>query len=236
MRIINICLKCILKVQLLLILLTSYSISLPLFAGDTAYISDQCTIYIRSGPSTRNKIVRALRSGDTVTVLNIDDASGYTQIQSTKGDQGWVLARQLMDQPSDRERIIQVQAEVTKLTNQNQSLQDEISKMAETLKGQINSNNVIAGKNKQLASKLSHITQTAANALGMADRLKSLGVEEQELRRQVKRLEQENTSLSDSTTMYWFIIGGCTLLFGILLGLILPRFRIQRKESFDSFY
>ena len=44
----------------------------PLYALDTGYITDEFEVTMRSGTSTSNSIVRMLRSGEAVTVLEED--------------------------------------------------------------------------------------------------------------------------------------------------------------------
>ena len=48
---------------------------LPATAADVKYITDEFEVTMRSGTSTANSIVRLLRSGEPVTVLEADLAS-----------------------------------------------------------------------------------------------------------------------------------------------------------------
>ena len=44
----------------------------------------------------------------------------------------------------------------------------------------------------------------------------------------------ENNALKDNSTRSWFLIGAAVLFSGIILGLILPRLRIRKKDSWGS--
>jgi SH3 domain protein len=48
-------------------------------------------------------------------------------------------------------------------------------------------------------------------------------------------LEQENRQLTGQTTRYWFMTGALVLVFGIILGIWLPRIRWQRRSGYDRF-
>ena len=57
--------------------------------GQTRYVSDQLEVTLRTGPSTRNAIVRILTSGAQVEVLESDAESGYSRVQAGQSE-GWV--------------------------------------------------------------------------------------------------------------------------------------------------
>jgi SH3 domain protein len=48
---------------------------------------------------------------------------------------------------------------------------------------------------------------------------------------QVENLKQENRELRNETNQRWFLIGGGVIIVGIILGLILPHLRFQRRKS-----
>ena len=56
----------------------------PLYALDTGYITDEFEVTMRSGTSTSNSIVRMLRSGEAVTVLEEDSATQYSLVEDRK--------------------------------------------------------------------------------------------------------------------------------------------------------
>ena len=52
---------------------------------------------------------------------------------------------------------------------------------------------------------------------------------------QVSILEEENRQLTAQSNRTWFLTGAGVLFGGVLLGLILPRIRWQRRSRYDSF-
>ena len=51
------------------------------------------------------------------------------------------------------------------------------------------------------------------------------------LTRERENLKQENRDLSNRTTQNWFLIGAGVIIAGIVLGLILPHLRFQRRKT-----
>ena len=65
--------------------------------AETRYVSDTLEITMRSGKGTNFGITRMLRSGTPVEVLEVDKKSGYTQVRTKSGKEGWVLSRFLIN-------------------------------------------------------------------------------------------------------------------------------------------
>jgi len=88
-----------------LLVLVYLCASNPLYAQGTEYITDVFEVTMRSGTSTSNSIVRMLRSGEAVTVLEEDPVSKYKLVETGDGKQGYVLSRFLMKQPAAKQRL-----------------------------------------------------------------------------------------------------------------------------------
>lgn len=204
-------------------------------AEEKKYITDQCKISVRSGQSTKHKILRLLKSGTEVTVLSMDLESGYANVKMANNSEGWVLARQLMTMPSARDQIIRIKKNIETYQNQEVELRELIDQLKARIDVLSTEKKVKLEENTKLNNELDQIRQTAASALSMAKRLKEIQQHEDTMNINLQKLTQENKMLSDSTTMTWFIIGAVTLGFGFFAGLILPRINFSRKSGWDSF-
>ena len=87
----------------------------------------------------------------------------------------------------------------------------------------------------ELESELAEIRRTAADVLAINRQNKNLREQLAAEEIRVATLEQENRALTTQTTRYWFMAGALVLLFGILLGIWLPRIRWQRRSRYDRF-
>jgi len=61
--------------------------------AENRWVTDEFEVMMRSGTSTRQSIVRQLKSGTQLEMLEVDAESGYTKVRTASGSEGWVLSR-----------------------------------------------------------------------------------------------------------------------------------------------
>ena len=83
--------------------------------GETRYVTDQFEITMRTGPSTDNAIVRMLDTGATLELISSDRESGYSEVRTSGGTQGFVLTRYLVRNPVARAQLATLQERVAAL-------------------------------------------------------------------------------------------------------------------------
>lgn len=204
-------------------------------AAQSAWVSDEFEITLRSGPSTSNAIQLMVDSGTRLEVLEADAESGYTRVRTQGGTEGWVLSRYLMSEPSAREQLESLTSQLTNANSRGSSLNSQLS----AIRGEYDSANQriaeLEREKSAVEDELAEIKRTAANALSISDQNKSLMEQLTAAQIRADTLEQENRELSSQTTRYWFMAGALVLLIGILLGIWLPRIQWQRRSRYDRF-
>jgi len=90
-------------------------------------------------------------------------------------------------------------------------------------------------KNAELDSSLAKIRRTAANTLAIYSENDQLKGRITQLETELSQVKKENSAFKDESQRNWFMVGAGVLFGGILLGLILPRLRFRKKNSWDSF-
>ena len=215
------------KTLLALVLLMSCGI----VQAQSRYVTDQFQITLRSGESSGHKILRMLPSGEKLTLLSSNSENGYSKVRAADGKVGFVLTRQLMDVPSARDRLTkaeqrlkELQEEPGRLSSKLARLQDEFEK----LQGKYNS---LSEQKQELDKELEGIRRTASNAIRISNERNDLRKMVAQQTHQVENLKQENRELRNETNQRWFLIGGGVIIVGIILGLILPHLRFQRRKS-----
>ncbi len=200
-----------------------------------AWVTDQFEITLRSGPSTSNAIQLMIDSGLRLEVLERDADSGYTRVRTPGGTEGWVLSRYLMSEPSAREQLAKLSSQLTNANSRGSSLDSQMK----GVKAEYDSaNKKIASLEREKAAvekELAEIKRTAANVLAINNQNKTLMDQLAAAQIRGDTLEQENRQLTGQTTRYWFMAGALVLLFGIILGIWLPRIRWQRRSRYDRF-
>ena len=68
----------------LLPLLFAATVSITAHAEEIRYVSDDLSTYVHSGPSNRYRIAGSLNSGEKVTVLDVNNESGFVRVRDSK--------------------------------------------------------------------------------------------------------------------------------------------------------
>ena len=203
--------------------------------AETQYVSDTLEITMRSGKGTNFGITRMLRSGTPVEVLATDKKSGYTQVRTKSGKEGWVLSRFLMNGRAARERLATAEKNLAELELENRKLTTSMATLTEEKSGLETNLQELEGQSRGVNQELSEIKRTASSALAIDSENKELKGRMVSLERQLQTVQQENEALKDRTARDWFMVGAAVILLGIIVGLIIPKIRFRKKSSWDTF-
>jgi SH3 domain protein len=203
--------------------------------AETQYVSDTLEITMRSGKGTNFGITRMLRSGTPVEVLATDKKSGYTQVRTKSGKEGWVLSRFLMNGQAARDRLATAEKNLAELELENRKLTTAMTALTEEKSGLETNLQELEGQSRGVSQELSEIRRTASSALAIDSENKDLKGRMVSLERQLQTVQQENETLKDRTARDWFMVGAAVVLLGIIVGLIIPKIRFRKKSSWDTF-
>jgi len=207
-----------------------------LFAEETVYVSDELSIDVRNGESTRHRIIKMLPSGTPLVALEQNSETGYTKVRLRDGVEGYILTRYLQKQPVSRWYLDQANKRIQALESENNALKAQMK----TLKGDasevVSSNQTLQQERDQLAHELNELRITAANAIQLKQQRDELQERVVTVEREFEQIKREKQALEDNRNQDWFLYGGILAFGGIFLGLILPRLRWQRRHSgWDTF-
>ncbi len=202
---------------------------LALAQSNDRWISDQFEVTLRTGKSTRQSIIRVLASGTKVTVLEQDDESGYTRVRTSDGREGWLLTRYLISSQTARLQLPQLQ---TRLRNSEETRRQLLARIRELeqerrdLQTQLGRTET---SSRGLQQQLDKIRELSSDTIQLDDQIKRLKKQQIYNKRHIGELESMNRELSASSNREWFIVGAAVVMFGLLLGLFIPRMRWQRN-------
>ena len=203
--------------------------------AETRYISDRLEVTMRSGKGTDYGITRMLRSGTPVKVLDVDKSSGYSQVRTNSGKEGWVLSRFLMKGRAARDQLTAAEKKLAELELDNNKMITNITALTQEKNALEKSLSDLDGQTRNVSQELAEIKRTASSALALDSENKNLKGRAVSLERQMQTLHQENESLKDRTARDWFMVGAAVVLLGIITGLIIPRIRFRKKSTWDQF-
>lgn len=221
-------------------LLTLALLILPLliphlsFAETTRFVSDELEITMRNGKSVKFAIRKMLSSGTKLDVIETD-ATGYSKVRTENGTEGWVLTRYLDNQPSARDRLAASEQKAANLELEIAQYKTEIEALSSQNSDTGSQNMTLTETSQRLSKELENLRRTASNAMALDTENHKLKEQLQEVDHQTQLLIIENSGLKDNNAKTWFLVGAAVLIAGLLLGLIIPRLRFQKKSSWGSF-
>jgi SH3 domain protein len=186
---------------------------------------------MRRGESTDYKIERMLPSGEAVDELSTNKETGYSRIRTQDGTTGYVLTRQLLDEPTARDRLAEMEARFAELQQAPDQLAAKLAELQSEHQALKKNCAELKGEKERLQLQLASIDQATAEAVSINQRRLELQDENTKLEGELERLKGTIKEAENQTQQRWFLIGGGVAGAGILIGLILPHLRFRRRKS-----
>ncbi|AHK79882.1 hypothetical protein M911_12770 [Ectothiorhodospira haloalkaliphila] len=201
----------------------------PAFAQSTAYITDDLQVDVRRGQSLQHRILTFLSSGTPVTVLEED--GDYTRIRTSGGTEGWVLSRYLMDRPHAREQLADARERVQSLAAERDQLAADLEAARTQGARESERADELMDRVSELEAELEHLQDMAADPLQTARENEELRQSLSQEQQRVSDLLDENRALRGDERLNWFLYGGGVAIGSLILGILLTRVRLRRRQS-----
>lgn len=213
----------------LLLLLLSSGVS-----AETLYVSDELRVAVRSGDTTGHRIIKFIRSGTRLEVLDTNDAGTFKLVRIDGGVEGWVSVDELSETPAAREQIAALNTRVSDLRKNLRARETELK----TRSGELaEARQQISDLEQQVADKTreqQELERIAARPVQLAREKQQLELELQNAIYERDSTRIENEQLSDDSIKEWFMIGAGVSIGSLILGLIIPSIRWKKKSSWGS--
>ena len=190
---------------------------------------------MRSGTSTSNSIVRMLGSGEAVTVLEEDEVTQYTLVETIDGKQGYVLSRFLMDIPAAKQTLKEREQSYAQQQQRLQESTTEVAELKQLLDQEKSDNDNLKSTLQASEQELTQVRSAAEDTLNILEQNKQLQTVVDQLQREKALLNETNAELSDSTRLDWFVRGSAVSLIAFLIGIVVTRIRWKKKDSWGSY-
>ncbi len=190
------------------VLLSVASINANAQSDNQAWVTDELSTYVRSGPTDGYRIIGTLNAGEQVDVL--ETSGNYTRVRNSDGNAVWVLSEELQQTPSAVEQLPALEAQVEELTAEldgiNEDWEQRVSSMTETLEVRERRIAELEASNQELDSQA------------------------EQSRQQVRGLQARLETQEEDLLMRYFMYGGGVAGAGLLVGLIVPHLPRRRKK------
>ena len=199
-------------------------------AEKSVYVIDQITITLRAGQGTQHQILRTLPSGTPMEVLRVNEDSGYSQVRTKDGVEGWVLSQYLIDEPTSKIKLTTAEQKLTRLDMEFKDVKAKYEQLLKDKESWDNDMKTISGERDKLSAEIAkprEVNPEAAQPTLDSGMALSTGKETELLR-------QENQVLKDRAKKDWFLAGAGVMLIGIVLGLLVSKLRLRRSSWGDT--
>lgn len=199
--------------------------------ASTAYISDELTVPLRSGPTSGHRIVhRGLPSGTQMEVLEVDEAAGFSRIKTTRGTEGWIRSQYLVSEPIAKQKLAAAQRARTNAQAALAAEQAKVRELTESNRERGSTNTSNAKRIADLEAELAEITRISAGAIATNAENTTLQEVNARLQDELDDIAQSRAQLEDNTFNQALMIGGGLLLLGLIAG-VLIKARPHRSGS-----
>lgn len=203
--------------------------------AETRYVSDQLETTFRRGPTLSHAILKMLKSGAAVDVLENDKESGHSRVRLSGGQEGWILTRYLTSEPPARTQL----EGLLKSMNQGDNSHIPVTEQLKIIRtDHENARRLITqleSENKKLTERLSSLKATAENVLEIEAENKQFRDKLTDTEERLNVLVEESSEMEARKNRDWFITGALVLLGGLVMGLILPKLARRRTSRFSDF-
>jgi SH3 domain protein len=208
----------------LVLMLVSTSVS-----AQSAWITDQLEVPIRSGESNQYRILRFLDSGTQIEVVSRNTSTGYSLIRDAQGRDGYVLTRYLEREPTASKRLETMQSELDQIRDDAANGAARIAQLRQQLATATDERNAARNALAATEAELSEIKRVSGDTLAIFEANKNLRAQLEILEDEAALLRSDNITLADDRDKMFMLIGAGLTLLGLVLGLILPNLRRRRR-------
>ena len=195
----------------------------------TRYVSDELTVPVRSGPSTRHRIINAgLPSGTRMEELEVDEASGFSRIRTDRGTEGWIRTQYLISEPIAKQKLAAAQEALRRARAELSAEQNKVQELTQTTRQQSSANTSSQQQIEQLQTELTEIKRISADAIDTHNENQKLTENNARLQEELDDLAESHARLQDAAENRMLMIGGGLILLGLIAGVAIKA-RPQRS-------
>ncbi len=200
--------------------------------AESRWVSDELLLPLRSGKGNEFRILnKGLKSGTELVVIEEDQDSGWTMVETPRGTQGWVRSQYLKKQPTAAILINSTRSQLEKVKTENKKLKKQLSSTKSSGSELSKSLSQAEQQVIQLSKELNEIKSVSAGAIDLNKRHQTLTSDHQMLLTELDVLKATNEELQDNSNHTFFLYGIGAVLLGVLITIIAPHLRRRKRYS-----
>lgn len=211
------------KILLFCCLMSVFFLPTAQALAETQYISDEIAVTLRRGPGTEYKILKSLKTGTPVEV--VEEGENYLLVRIKDGTEGYILRQYLTGElpksmviarlNQEKERLQNRMKELEELgsgwTTEKAELQRQIADIQEAFRGE-------KEKRLMIAKSYQNLQEGSKNVTELIKERDQLKAENKLQSTELQKLRQENDKILRKAMVQWFLAGGGVLFLGWFMG------------------
>ncbi|MBF0109763.1 MAG: TIGR04211 family SH3 domain-containing protein [Magnetococcales bacterium] len=191
----------------------------PEGSGNMSYVADSVDISMRSGPEVNYRIIRMLKSGMKLRVLE-KNGNGWSRVRDENDKEGWILDRYLTDKVPASLRVADLELAVETLRGERDALEKKYNEVRQS--------NLSLNQDRAELERLRSLMQ---NTLKVDSENKQFKQKIDQLNNELMQAMDEKRLLERQSDTSFFVSGATVLGLGMLAGFILAR---KRRNPYNS--
>jgi SH3 domain protein len=194
----------------------------PFSIAETQFVTDVLYVPVRSGQGDDYRIVhKGLKSGTAVKVIDANEDSGFSFIETPEGVQGWIRTRYLDTTPTARIELETLRQQLGSRESEKKELEEKLIN-ASSLEQQLT----------QSRQEYEELKQLSGNVVTINERNKALTEQNQLLQTEIDSLEAANEQLLENNSLTMMLYGALIVILTLVLQVTFDG--IKRKRSYRS--
>jgi SH3 domain protein len=190
----------------------------------TQYVSDQLTITLRRGEGEQYKILKMLKTGTPVEILQ-EGTTGYFFVRTEDGTEGYVQKQFLTTETPKPIVIARLEKEQLRLREQVKQLETRQAELTTELENARKDRSMgdaaftdVQKELERVRAEYAALQTKAADVVELAAERDRLEARSTQLAVEVDQLRKANENLLFTGAIKWFLAGGGVFLVGLILG------------------
>jgi len=202
--------------------------------AETRYISDVLVVSMRTAPNTGAELVRTVLTGTPLEV--VEDQGRFIRVRTKEGEVGWILSQYTTTETPKAEVIARYKKETARLKERvaelessqkkikldakstSQDARKRIGELEKTVAELRKEASRTASELEETSNSYNALRESSRNVVEISTERDRLQEANERLNTEIEHLLSENTRLSRSGMVKWFLAGGGVLLVGWFAG------------------
>jgi len=197
-------------------------------AAEIRFVRPSVEVPVRRGQGTDFKIIKLVKDGDQVELLEESDA--WARIRIGEKTEGWMPKRFLGSEAPPVKLVQILRKDNEQLKQKNAELGRELTDLKELQTNTGGDLSACIAQRDSIKERYQALEAETADVVAIKNKMAATEKEIEEVRATLSAVKQQNSELKRKTALTWFLAGGGVLLLGWIIGVLTGRSRKRRPS------